>query len=88
MYACGYGCPLLFFVGVDDMNRSCILGQGLLRSECTDTFESFLRQYEAAAGGRKPKVTVPRRMACMGEYPSWAPNMKETQQYVIPGMPY
>lgn len=70
MYACRYGCPLLFFVGVDDMNRSCILGQGLLRSECTDTFESFLRQYEAAAGGRKPKVTVPRRMAFMGDYPS------------------
>lgn len=53
-----YGCPLLFFVGVDDENRSCILGQGLLRSECTETFEWFLRKYEAAAGGRKPKVTV------------------------------
>ena len=70
MYACRYDCPLLFFVGVDDMNCSCILGQGLLRSECTDTFEWFIRQYEAAAGGRKPKVTVPRRMACTGDYPS------------------
>ena len=40
------------------------------RSECTDTFEWFLWQYEAATGGRKPKVTVPRRMAFMGDYRS------------------
>ena len=51
-----YGCPLLFVVGVDDENRSCILGQGLLRSECTETFEWFLHKYETAAGSRRPKV--------------------------------
>lgn len=51
-----YGCPLLFVVGIDDENRSCVLGQGLLRSECTETFEWFLNKYESAAGGRKPKV--------------------------------
>ncbi|CAN0394388.1 unnamed protein product, partial [Ectocarpus sp. 13 AM-2016] len=48
------------FVGVDDENRSCILGQGLLRSECAETFEWFLTQYESAAGGweRRPKVIL------------------------------
>ncbi|CAN0024212.1 unnamed protein product, partial [Hapterophycus canaliculatus] len=50
-----YGCPLLFIVGVDDENRSCVLGQGVLRSECADTFEWVLENYEAAAGGRRPK---------------------------------
>lgn len=53
---CRYGCPLLFIVGVDDENRSCVLGQGLLRSECTETFKWFLESYESAAGGRRPKV--------------------------------
>lgn len=45
-----------FFVGVDDANRSCILSQGLLKSECTETFEWVLKNYEAGAGGRRSKV--------------------------------
>ncbi|CAM9154228.1 unnamed protein product, partial [Ectocarpus sp. 6 AP-2014] len=53
-----YGCPLLFIVGVDDENRSCVLGQGVLRSECTETFEWFLNQYETADGARRPKVIL------------------------------
>ncbi|CAN0326134.1 unnamed protein product [Ectocarpus sp. 6 AP-2014] len=53
-----HGCSLLFVVGVDDENRSCILGRGLLRSECTETFEWILNRYEAAAGGSKPKVIL------------------------------
>ena len=46
-------------VGVDDENRSCILGQGLLRSECAETFEWFLKKYEEGAGGRRwrPRVS-------------------------------
>ena len=59
MFASGlrrYGCPLLFIVGVDDQNRSCVLGQGVLRSECKETFKWFLDSYETAAGGRRPKV--------------------------------
>ncbi|CAN0356414.1 unnamed protein product, partial [Ectocarpus sp. 13 AM-2016] len=60
VFANRYGCPLLLFVGVDDENRSCILGQGLLRSECAETFEWFLTQCESAAGGweRRPKVIL------------------------------
>ncbi|CAN0521687.1 unnamed protein product, partial [Ectocarpus sp. 12 AP-2014] len=53
-----YVCPLLFVLGVDDENRSCISGHGLLRSECTETIEWILNRYEAAAGGRKPKVIL------------------------------
>lgn len=60
-----YGCPLLFVVGVDDENRSCILGQGLLRSECTQTFEWFLNNYVTAAGGRKPKVRSRQSVECL-----------------------
>ena len=51
-----YGCPLLFIVGVDDENRSCILAQCLLRSECTETFEWILTSWDGASGGRRPKV--------------------------------
>jgi len=54
-----YGCPLLFIVGVDDENRTCVLGQGVLRSESTETFKWFLDSYEEAAGGRRPKVRLP-----------------------------
>ncbi|CAB1106078.1 unnamed protein product [Ectocarpus sp. CCAP 1310/34] len=53
-----YGCPLLFIVGVDDENRTCVLGQGVLRSESTETFKWFLDSYEEAAGGRRPKVML------------------------------
>ncbi|CAN0521984.1 unnamed protein product [Ectocarpus sp. 12 AP-2014] len=53
-----YGCHPLFVVGVDDENRRCILGQGLLRSESTETFEWILNRYEAAAGCRKPKKSL------------------------------
>eukprot|EP00903_Cladosiphon_okamuranus_P020047 g18414.t1 len=51
-----YGCPLLFIVGVDDENRSCVLAQCLLRSECTETFEWILTCWDGASGGRRPKV--------------------------------
>eukprot|EP00903_Cladosiphon_okamuranus_P011770 g11064.t1 len=55
-----YECPHLLFVGIDDENRSCILGQGLLRSECAEAFEWFLNHYKSAAGGweRRPKVIL------------------------------
>ena len=43
-------------VGVDDENRTCVLGQGVLRSDCKETFQWFLESYETAAGGRRPKV--------------------------------
>ncbi|CAB1118493.1 unnamed protein product [Ectocarpus sp. CCAP 1310/34] len=45
-------------VGVDDENRSCVLGQGVLRSECKETFQWFLEAYETAAGRRRPKVML------------------------------
>ncbi|CAB1115474.1 unnamed protein product [Ectocarpus sp. CCAP 1310/34] len=51
-----YGCPLLFIVGVDDENRSCILAQCLLRSECTETFKWILTSWDGASGDRRPKV--------------------------------
>ncbi|CAM9330667.1 unnamed protein product, partial [Hapterophycus canaliculatus] len=51
-----HGCPLLLIVGVDDENRSCVLGQGGLHPECAETFEWVLKNYEATAGGRRPKV--------------------------------
>ncbi|CAM9958486.1 unnamed protein product, partial [Sphacelaria rigidula] len=53
---CRYGCSLLFVVGVDGENRSCILGYSLLRSECTETFEWILDKYCRASGGRRPKI--------------------------------
>ncbi|CAM9312074.1 unnamed protein product, partial [Sphacelaria rigidula] len=52
-----YGCPLLFVVGVDSENRSCILGYSLLRFERTETFEWILDKYSRASGGRRPKVS-------------------------------
>ncbi|CAB1120285.1 unnamed protein product [Ectocarpus sp. CCAP 1310/34] len=53
-----HGCPLLFIVGVDDENRTCVLGQGMLRSESTESFKWFVDSYEKAAGGRRPKVML------------------------------
>lgn len=60
-------------VGVDDQNRSCVLGQGVLRSECKETFEWFLDSYETAAGGRRPKVrgAAQRMQTRWGERPLW-----------------
>eukprot|EP00903_Cladosiphon_okamuranus_P014063 g13071.t1 len=51
-----YGCPLLFIVGVDDENRSCVLAQCLLRSGCTETFEWILTCWDGGSGGRRPQV--------------------------------
>ena len=58
-----YGCPLLFVVGVDSENRRCILGQCLLRSECTETFEWVLDKYHRTSGGRHPNVRSTLRLS-------------------------
>lgn len=54
----GTNASLLFVVGEDKDNCSCILGHGLLRSECTEMFKPFLDHFVLAVGGPRPRAKV------------------------------